>query len=193
MKSRRFNLPFTHSARTWIARAAFMGGVSALAFAASSHYGSGVAEAQTRSGEVRAEEDDYVLTLGWTGAYTAGKQGTVTLKLTPKTNFKIDTSFPIKFVLADPPGEHVAYNKKKLEKADGTVADSSAVFSVPFTPNKAGRATISGKLHFRVCTDKCNTHNVDMALTIDVAEAPAPTPSPSPSPSPAPAPSPKAP
>ncbi|MFO0586479.1 MAG: hypothetical protein U0441_03005 [Polyangiaceae bacterium] len=193
MTSPQFKHRFSHASKTWIARAAFIGGVSALAFAATSHYRPGVADAQTRSGETRAEEDDYLLTMGWTGAYTAGKQGTVTVKLTPKATYKIDPTFPIKFVLADPPSEHVTYAKKKLEKADGTIGDASAVFNVPFTSVKSGKVTISGKLHFRVCTDKCNTHNVDMAVTIDVAEAPTPAPSPSPSPSPSPAPAPKTP
>lgn len=172
MLNRLSHRPYTHASKTWIARAAFVAGVSALAFAATSHYRPGVADAQTRSGETRAEEEDYVLTLGWSGAYTAGKQGTVTLKLTPKAAYKIDTKFPMKFVLADPPSENVTYTKKKLEIADGTVSDGSAVFNVPFTAANAGKATINGKLHFRVCTDKCNTHNVDMALTVDVAAAP---------------------
>ena len=162
----------TRSTKTWIARAAFIGGVSALAFAATSHYRPGVADAQTRSGETRAEEDDYVLVLSWSGVYTAGKEGTVTVKLTPKASYKIDTKFPIKFVLADPPSEKVTYSKKKLEAADGTVSEGSAVFNVPFTAADAGRATVKGKLHFRVCTEKCNTHNVDMALVVDVAAAP---------------------
>lgn len=177
---------YTQASKTWIARAAFIGGVSALAFAATSHYRPGVADAQTRSGETRAEEDDYILTLGWSGAYTAGKEGTVTLKLTPKTGYKIDTKFPIKFVLADPPSEKVTFAKKKLEAADGTITEGSAVFNVPFTAANAGRATIHGKLHFRVCTEKCNSHNVDMALTVEVAAAPTPAPAPSPAPTPAP-------
>lgn len=191
MTSRQSRTPYTHASKTWIARAAFIGGVSALAFAATSHYRPGVADAQSRSGETRAEEDDYVLTLAWSGAYTAGKEGTVTLKLTPKAAYKVDTKFPIKFVLADPPSEKITYSKRKLEAADGTVTDGSAIFKVPFTAANAGRAAINGKLHFRVCTDKCNTHNVDMSLIVDIAAAPTPAPAPSPAPTPAPTPAPK--
>ncbi len=185
-----FHHPLSHQGKTWLARLAFIGGVSALAFAATSHTSPGEASAQTRSGESRVEEEDYLLTLSTSGTYTEGKEGVAVLKLTPKSPFKIDKEFAIKFHLADPPGEKVTFTKKKLEKADGTVSEGSAVFNVPFTVNKTGRATVSGKLHFKVCAEKCNNHNIDIHLQVE-AVAPAPAPSPSPNPSPAPTPPPK--
>jgi hypothetical protein len=175
---RRFHHSLACTPKTRILRVAFIGGIAALGFAAS-HYHPAVAEAQTRSAESRAEEDDYLITLSSSGTYTAGTQGNVTLKVAPKHPYKIDTTFPIKFVLGDPPTEkNVTYGKKKLEKGDGTVAEGAAVWNVPFTSTTAGKATIVGKLHFKVCTDKCNTHNIDMSITVDVAAAPAPAPAP---------------
>lgn len=174
MTRRQFHHRLAHGRKTRIVRLAFIGGVSALAFAATHHH-PGLAEAQTRSAETRAEEEDYLLTLSTSGAYTAGTQGTVTLKLTPKNPYKVDTTFPIKFVLGDPPTEkNVTYAKKKLDKDDGTISEGTAVFGVPFTAARAGKATIKGKLHFKVCSAKCNTHNIDMEITVDVASAPKP-------------------
>lgn len=161
-----------HKTKTWLTRLGFTVAVSALAFGAATHFTPTEASAQTRSGESRAEEADYLLTLSTSGAYTAGKQGNVVLKLTPKTPFKVNSNFPIKFVLADPPSENVAYTKKKLEKADGTITDGSFIFNVPFTSAKAGKATVAGKLHFQVVDgNKTNTHNIDMSLTVDVGAA----------------------
>lgn len=157
--------------QTWLGRATFIGGAFALAFAATTHSHPGEAEAQTRTVEARAEEDDYIITLSSAGTYTAGKQGTLTMKLVPKPTFRVDRDFPTKIVMADPPGVHVALTKKKLEKSDGTFTDTSAVFTIPFTSSKAGKATIGGKFHFQVCAAKCNTHNVDLELTVEVDKA----------------------
>jgi hypothetical protein len=172
---RRLYHSLAHRAKTTISRMAFIGASSALAFVAASHYRPAVADAQTRSGESRVEDTDYVLTLSTSGTYTAGKQGTATLKLVPKSPYKIDTTFPIKFILSDPPTEKsVTYTKKKLEAADGTIGDGAAIFAFNFTTATAGRATIGGKLHYRVCAVKCNTHNIDISLTVDVTAAPRP-------------------
>ena len=172
MTRRWFHQPLARHSTTRIARLALVGGLSALAFAAATHYRPGVADAQTRSGESRVEDTDYILTLSTSGTYTAGKPGTATLKLVPKSPYKIDTTFPIKFNLADPPTEKTTtYAKKKLEASDGTVGDAAVIFAFNFTTSTAGRATIGGKLHYRVCAVKCNTHNVDLALTVDVAAA----------------------
>ncbi len=187
MTRRRFHHLLSSNGKSWFARLSFIGGVSALAFAATSHSDPGEASAQTRSAESRAEEEDYLITFSTVRTYTEGKEGTAVLKLVPKSPFKIDKEFPIKLVIADPPGEKVVFTKKKLDKADGTISEGSATFIVPFTVNKTGRATVSGKLHFKVCSEKCNTHNIDMHLQVDVdAAAPAPAPSPAPPPPPKP-------
>lgn len=178
----RYHHRLAHHAKTWLVRCGFIGALSALAFGAYSHADPGVAAAQTRTLEARAEDTDYVITLTAAGTYTAGKEGTLTLKVVPKAPYKLNTGFAFKFVLADPPAEHVTFTKKKLEKADATASESAITFSVPFTPGKAGKISVGGKLHFQTVSnekgpDKKNNYNIEMSLTVDVgAAAPAPAP-----------------
>lgn len=111
-------------------------------------------------------EAGFDLVLEPKGSYASGQSGEADIVLSAKAPFHVNQNYPYKFKLKDAPGLKyasmvVAKDAVKLEPARATVP-------VVFTPEAAGKHTVSGQLSFSVCTDdKCMIEKRDLALDID--------------------------
>jgi hypothetical protein len=100
------------------------------------------------------------------GAYTSGQAGTAEIVVTAKPPFHANDKYPYKFKLNETPG--VKYANLVVDKDAVKVEKTRATVSVPLTPEKAGKHTVSGKLFFSVCNDdQCLVEKRDLALEID--------------------------
>lgn len=101
-------------------------------------------------------------------AYAAGKEGTVDVVISAKGEFKINSQFPFRLKLGEPP-EGVAYPKPVLKKDDGTFSEKQGTFKVPFVAQKAGTYTISSTVSLSVCNDKkCLMEKVPVDVQVTV-------------------------
>jgi len=100
------------------------------------------------------------------GAYASGQAGTAEIVVTAKPPFHANDKYPYKFKLNETPG--VKYANLVVDKDAVKVEKTRATVSVPLTPEKAGKHTVSGKLFFSVCNDdQCLVEKRDLALEID--------------------------
>lgn|SRR6185369_6926761 len=100
------------------------------------------------------------------GAYASGQPGTAEIVVTAKPPFHANDKYPYKFKLNETPG--VKYANLVVDKDAVKVEKTRATVSVPLTPEKAGKHTVSGKLFFSVCNDdQCLVEKRDLALEID--------------------------
>lgn len=100
------------------------------------------------------------------GAYTTGQPGTAEIVVTAKPPFHANDKYPYKFKLNETPG--VKFANLVVDKDSVKVEKTRATVSVPLTPEKAGKHTVSGKLFFSVCNDdQCLVEKRDLALEID--------------------------
>lgn len=113
----------------------------------------------------RITEESFELNFAGKPDYEAGKPGEATITLDAKPPFHVNDKYPYKFKLKETtglkfPSPIVAKDAAKLEKQRMTMA-------VGFTPEAAGKHTISGVLQFSVCTDdKCLIEKRDLALDV---------------------------
>jgi hypothetical protein len=151
-------------------------GLSALSFGLASEPAPSEAAARPDAGSshtlaatAKVETDSYVATMVPVGdGYTAGKEGTVEITITPKAKFHVNAQYPIKFKTVDPPPENITYPKPLLARADGTFSDTRGSFKLPFVAKSAGKVTVAGKLSLSVCSDSnCVMDKVDLELTVD--------------------------
>jgi hypothetical protein len=100
------------------------------------------------------------------GAYASGQPGTAEIVVTAKPPFHANDKYPYKFKLNETPG--VKYANLVVDKDAVKVEKTRATVSVPLTPEKAGKHTVSGKLFFSVCNDdQCLVEKRDLALEIE--------------------------
>ena len=95
----------------------------------------------------------------WTVAKPAGV-------LNAKAPFHVNQNYPYKFKLKETPG--VKYANMVVAKDQVKLEPARATLPVAFTPETAGKHTVTGQLSFSVCTDdKCMIEKRDLALEID--------------------------
>ncbi|HYQ02319.1 MAG TPA: hypothetical protein VER96_26780 [Polyangiaceae bacterium] len=100
------------------------------------------------------------------GAYASGQAGTAEIVINAKPPFHANDKYPYKFKLNETPG--LKYANLVVDKDAVKVEKTRATVSVPLTPEKAGKHTVSGKLFFSVCNDdQCLVEKRDLALEID--------------------------
>ncbi|HNS95575.1 MAG TPA: hypothetical protein PKL73_01400 [Polyangiaceae bacterium] len=100
------------------------------------------------------------------GPYEAGKQGALTVVLVAKDPYKCNDKYPYKFKL-DPPGAGISYPQDTVRGMQ--VTPKRSTLSVPFVPAQAGPATVSGTLHFSVCTEeRCLIEQAKLSVTVNV-------------------------
>jgi hypothetical protein len=98
--------------------------------------------------------------------YKAGKPGTVTAVVNALGDYKVNPEYPFKVKLDGPPAgisfpETTVRNVNRSEK--------KATISIPFTPEKAGTATISGTCSLSVCrATECVIDKVPVSVTVKV-------------------------
>lgn len=104
--------------------------------------------------------------LSGAGKYKAGQPGTVTAVVNAIGEYHVNQEYPYKFTLNAAPagvsyGETVVRNVSRSEKR--------ASISIPFTPQSAGNATISGVCSLSVCTSSnCVIEKVPLSVTVKV-------------------------
>jgi hypothetical protein len=122
---------------------------------------------QPTAGASRVSESQFDVTLAPSGAYQAGKEGTVEVVLDAKAPFHVNDQYPIKFKVKEGPG--VKYSAAVVGKDKAKVEHMKATMPVAFVPESAGQHTVSGQLSFSVCTDEnCLMEKRDLSLVVDV-------------------------
>jgi len=100
------------------------------------------------------------------GAYSSGQAGAAEIVISAKPPFHANDKYPYKFKLNEAPG--LKFANLVVDKDAVKVEKTTATLSVPFTPESAGKHTVSGKLFFSVCNeDQCLVEKRDLALDIE--------------------------
>ena len=100
------------------------------------------------------------------GAYASGQPGAAEIVIVAKPPFHANDKYPYKFKLNETAG--LKFANLVVEKDAVKVEKTRATLAVPFTPEAAGKHTVSGKLFFSVCNeDQCLVEKRDLALNID--------------------------
>lgn len=111
-------------------------------------------------------ESNFDLSLAPKGAYASGQAGEADIVLNAKAPFHVNQNYPYKFKLKETPG--VKYASMIVAKDQVKLEPARATLPVAFTPETAGKHTVTGQLSFSVCTDdKCMIEKRDLALEID--------------------------
>jgi len=101
------------------------------------------------------------------GAYATGKAGEAEILISAKPPFHANDKYPYKFKLNEAPG--LKFPNMVVEKDAVKVEKTRATLPVAFTPESAGKHTVSGKLFFSVCNDdQCLVEKRDLTLDVDV-------------------------
>jgi len=100
------------------------------------------------------------------GAYTSGQAGEAEIVISAKPPFHANDKYPYKFKLNESTG--LKFANMVVEKDAVKVEKTRATLPVAFTPEGAGKHTVSGKLFFSVCNDdQCLVEKRDLTLDID--------------------------
>lgn len=115
----------------------------------------------------RFDEAAFSLSIEPQGAYSAGKLGTVAVRLNAKGPHHINQEYPHKLKLKATDG--VTYAQAVIGRDAMKIDNSQAQFSVPFTPNRSGKITVGGEFAFSLCTaDRCLMEKRPLSLDIQV-------------------------
>jgi len=115
----------------------------------------------------RFDESAFALTMEPDGAYTTGKPGVVSVKLTAKGPHHVNQEYPHKLKLK--PVEGVTYPQPIIQRDAMKIETVGAQFGVPLTPNRSGKLTVEGEFAFSLCTaDRCLMEKRPLALEIQV-------------------------
>jgi hypothetical protein len=115
----------------------------------------------------RVTESQFEVAIAASGAYQAGKEGTVEIVLQAKPPFHVNDQYPIKFKVKEGPG--VKYAAAIVGKDKAKVEQMKATMPVAFVPEAAGQQTVSGQFLFSVCTEEnCLMEKRDLSLVVDV-------------------------
>jgi hypothetical protein len=119
------------------------------------------------AGTSRISESQFEVALTPSGAYQAGKEGSVEVVLDAKAPFHVNDQYPIKFKVKE--GAGVKFAAAVVGKDKAKLETMRATLPVAFTPESAGQHTVSGQLSFSVCTDEnCLMEKRDLSLVVDV-------------------------
>lgn len=102
--------------------------------------------------------------------HKVGQPGSVQVVLVPKNGFKCNDAYPYKLKLNDPPAG-VSYPTAIVRKESMSVSPKQSVMNVAFTPTAPGKARISGKFFFSVCTsDQCLIDSREVAVNVNIEQ-----------------------
>jgi hypothetical protein len=119
------------------------------------------------AGSSRVNESQFELAIAASGAYQAGKEGTVEVVLDAKPPFHVNGDYPIKFKVKE--GAGVKYPAAVVGKDKAKLEKQRATMPVAFVPESAGQHTVAGQFLFSVCTDEnCLMDKRDLSLVVDV-------------------------
>jgi len=119
------------------------------------------------AGSSRYDEPKFDLTAQPSGSYAAGQEGAVEIVLNAKPPFHANQQYPYKFKAKEAAG--VKFAQPVLGKDAAKLEAQRVTMRVPFTPDGAGKRTVSGQFAFSVCTDEtCLMEKRDLALVVDV-------------------------
>jgi hypothetical protein len=125
------------------------------------------APAPAAAGQSRISESQFDVALTSSGAYLAGKEGTVEIVLDAKAPFHVNDQYPIKFKVKE--GAGVKFAAPVVGKDKAKLEAMRATLPVAFTPESAGQHTVAGQLSFSVCTDEnCLMEKRDLSLVVEV-------------------------
>ena len=115
----------------------------------------------------RVSESQFDVAIAPSGAYQAGKEGTVEVVLEAKPPFHVNDQYPIKFKVKEGPG--VKYAAAVVGKDKAKLEAMKATMPVAFVPEAAGQHTVGGQLSFSVCTEEnCLMEKRDLSVVVDV-------------------------
>lgn len=98
-------------------------------------------------------------------SYKAGQAGTVTAVVNALGDYHINQEYPYKVALNDVAG--VSFPEKTVKNVSR--GEKRATISIPFTPDKAGTATITGTCSLSVCTkENCVIEKVPLSVSVKV-------------------------
>jgi hypothetical protein len=112
-------------------------------------------------------EDRYVMKIDVVEA-AVGREGSFNVTVTPKAPWHMNLDFPTSLAIGAPDGVTLA--KQEMKKADADKLDeTSAEYSVKFTPAAAGDKSFTGKFKFAVCQDEaCSPVTEEVAFKVAV-------------------------
>jgi len=114
------------------------------------------------------EVETYRVEMITDGGYKPHAAGSVKIKLTAKAGYHINEQFPYRFK-ASAPSDGVSYPKPVLERADGQFEEKTAIFTLPFVADHAGKFVVGGVLNLSVCSPaNCIVKKTPLDVTISV-------------------------
>lgn len=94
---------------------------------------------------------NYTLSLEAPARVAAGKSDKLVLRITPKKGYEVHKEPPAKLaVTASGP---VSLERSSFTNKDIAVDGAKASFTVPFSAQSAGKATVEAAIHFYICND----------------------------------------
>ena len=112
-------------------------------------------------------EESYDLVMQPKGSYASGQAGEAEIVLTAKPPFHMSPTYPYKFKVKESAG--LKFANLVVDKDLVKLEHTRAVVPVAFTPEGAGKHTVTGKIFFGICKeDQCQPVNHELALDIDV-------------------------
>ena len=114
------------------------------------------------------EEDSFTLIAEPSGPYSAGEEGTFTIRLTPHGEFHVNQLFQMTVALSGPEGVELPSDALSNDDA-AEYTEQVARFEVPFTANAAGEPEVRAEIDFAVCTPRsCIPDHRTLALALPV-------------------------
>jgi hypothetical protein len=115
----------------------------------------------------KVETEYYKIEIRPKGSYSKDAEGTVEISLETKADYHINEQYPYKFTPKS--GVDGVTYKGPVGREGGKFEQTKATITVPFTPTKAGKLPVGGRLSLSVCSDKnCLMDKVELSLDIDV-------------------------
>lgn len=97
-------------------------------------------------------DKSYTLTVNAPDSVSKGTPGIVSVKVTPKSGWKMNKDFPTKLKVIPPAGVTLAKGTQKVKDAK-TFNDAGAEFAFEFKADSAGDKAFKGEFKFAVCTE----------------------------------------
>ncbi len=102
------------------------------------------------------------------GSYKKGQPAAVTAVINAVGDYKINKEYPFKFKMGAAPAG-VSYPEAIVRAVSR--AEKRATMSIPFTPDAAGTATISGECSLSVCTDSnCVIEKAQLSVSVKIED-----------------------
>jgi hypothetical protein len=112
------------------------------------------------------DEAAFSLRIEPSGPYAVGKPCLASVHLAAKGAHHVNQEYPHKFKLRSEEG--VRYPQPVVGRESMKIEAKRADFTVPFTPSRTGKLTISGEFAFSLCTaDRCLIEKRSLALDVE--------------------------